>query len=174
MNLIKDLAISYIKQLSCMQPTLPTRVRILVRSPRNMTLAATGLLVRCRQHFILGTLNNRLFTGALMKLDSILKTEEGSWLPLFRGERRDMTLWFCVKCPSSQQIDHCQASPGEDRSPRKRGRVLSRTFPWSMLDNIFKQGSGMGHLPRCLSDNLCDLIAERFVYLALRRKQKFT
>jgi len=70
-----------------------------------LTQAATGPSVCCQGHLILETLNNGLFAGVLTKRDSIPKIEEENWLPLVRGERGDTTLWFCVRCPSSQQIN---------------------------------------------------------------------
>jgi len=142
-----------------------TRVRI--GSPRITTLAATGQSVCCRGQFILGRINNGLFTGVLTKPDRIPRTEEENWLPLIRGERGDTTLWFCVKCPSSQQIN---SGITWEEAREKEATFFSRTSPWSMLDNAFKQRLGTGHLTRCLSDKLCDLIAERFVYLAMRSK----
>ena len=146
-----------------MQPISSTRAHI--GSPANTTLAATGPSVCCQGHFILGTTNNRLFKGVLTKPDRIPKTEEENWLPLIRGERGDTTLWFCVKCPSTQQIN---SGITWEEARDKENVFFSRTSPWSMLDNAFKQRLGTGYLTRCLSDKLCDLIAERFVYLAMR------
>ena len=189
MNLIKNLAISYIEKPSCiilltvacesmfyfvirlpfnrgMQPISSTRVRI--GSPRNTTLAATEPSVCCWGHFPLGTINNGLFIGVLTKPDRIPKTEEESWLPLIRGERGDTTLWFCVKCPSTQQIN---SGITWEEAREREAAFFSRTSPWSILDNAFKQRLGTGQLTRCLSDKLCDLIAERFVCLAMRRNK---
>lgn len=189
MNLIKNLAISYIEKPSCiilltvacesmscfihslsfnqaMQPISSTRVR--TGSPRNTTLAAIGQSVCCRGQFICGTIDNGLFTGVLTKPDRIPKTEEENWLPLIRGERGDTTLWFCVKCPSSHQIT---SGIAWEEAREKEVAFFSRTSPWSTLDNAFKQRLGTGHLTRCLSDKLCDLIAERFVYLTVRRSK---
>jgi hypothetical protein len=150
-----------------MQPISSTRVRI--GSLRNMTLAATGPSVCYQGHFILGTINNGLSTGVLTKPDRIPKTEEEHWLPLIRGERGDTTLWFCVKCPSTQQIG---SGITWEEAREKESAFFSRTSPWSMLDNAFKQRLGTGHLTRCLSDKLCDLIAERFVYLGMWCRNK--
>ena len=135
-----------------------------------MTPAATGPSVCCQGHFILGPINDGLFTGVLTKPDRIPKTEEESWLPLIRGEQGDTTLWFCVKCPSTQQIN--SGVTWED-AREKETAFFSRTSPWSMLDNAFKQRLGTGHLTRCLSDKLCDLIAERFVCLTLHRNKVY-
>jgi len=151
-----------------MQPISSTRVRI--GSPRNMTLVATGPSVCCQGHLILGTIYNGLFTGVLTKPDRIPKAEEENWLPLVRGERGDTTLWFCVKCPSTQQIN---SGITWEEAREREAAFFSRTSPWSMLDNAFKQRLGTGHLTRCLSDKLCDLIAERSVYLAMRRKNGY-
>jgi hypothetical protein len=147
-----------------MQPISSTRVRI--GSPSNTTLAATGQSVCCPGQSIQGTINNGLFTGVLTKPDRIPRTEEENWLPLIRGERGDTTLWFCVKCPSSQQIN---SGITWEEARDKEAIFFSRTSPWTTLDNAFKQRLGTGHLTRCLSEKLCDLIAQRFVYLAMRR-----
>jgi hypothetical protein len=185
MNLIKDLAISYIKKPSCiilltvacesmsffryeispsdlgLQPTLSTRVH--TGWPRNMILVAVGPSVCWQGHLTCGTFSNGLFTGVLTKPDRIPKSEEENWLPLIRGERGD-TLWFCVKCPSTDQIN---TGITWEEAREKEAKFFSRGVPWSSLDKAFKERLGTGHLTRCLSDKLCDLIEERFVYLVI-------
>ena len=185
MNLIKELAVSYIKKPSCiilltvacesmfclryetspsdqrLQPTLSTRVH--TGLPGNTILMVIGRSVRWQGHLVWGTFNNGVLTGVLTKPDRIPKTEEENWLPLVRGERGD-TLWFCVKCPSTDQIN---SGITWEEAREKEAKFFSRTAPWSSLDETFKQRLGTGHLTRCLSDKLCDLIAERFVYLVM-------
>jgi hypothetical protein len=150
-----------------MQPTLSTRVRIGL--PGNTILVAIGLSV-CRQgHLACGTMNDGLLTGVLTKPDRIPKTEEENWLPYIRGERGDTTLWFCVKCPSSQQIG---SGITWEEAREKEAAFFSRVAPWSTLDKAFRQKLGTSNLTRCLSDKLCDLIADRFVYLLMYCQDK--
>jgi hypothetical protein len=124
---------------------------------------ALGPSVRWQGHLAWGTFNNSSLTGVLTKPDRIPKTEEENWLPLIRGERGD-TMWFCVKCPSSDQITSGITWEG---ARDKEAKFFSRTVPWSSVDKAFRSRLGTGHLTRCLSDKLCDLIAERFVHLVV-------
>ena len=185
MKLIKDLAISYIEKPSCiilltvacesmsyfgdeispsdqeLQPT--SSIRVHTGSPKNTILVAIGPSVRWQVQLAWVMFNNGISTGVLTKPDRIPKTEEENWLPLIRGERGD-TLWFCVKCPSTDQIN---SGISWEEAREKEAKFFSRTVPWSSLDKAFRQKLGTGHLTRCLSEMLCDLIAERFVYLIM-------
>ena len=107
--------------------------------------------------------NNKrwLFTGVLTKPDRIPATEEDNWLPYIRGKREDPTMWFCVKCPDSEAIK--SGITWED-ARRDESLWFSRKDPWATLEEGFRKRLGTENLTRCLSDKLCDLIAERFVY----------
>jgi hypothetical protein len=140
------------------QPTLSTRGRI-------VWLGSTILLVTersvCCQEFFLKNNKRWLFTGVLTKPDRIPATEEDNWVPYIRGEREDTTMWFCVKCPNSEAI---KLGVTWEEARRDESLWFSRKVPWATLEEAYRQRLGTANLTRCLSDKLCDLIAERFVY----------
>jgi Dynamin central region len=97
----------------------------------------------------------------LTKPDRIPPTEEEIWLPFIRGERED-TSWFCVKCPNSQAIN--EGITWEDARAAE-STFFSSSLSWSTLEDTFRQKLGTENLTTCLSNKLCDLIADRFVYI---------
>ena len=101
------------------------------------------------------------FTGVLTKPDRIPATEEENWVPYIRGEREDTTMWFCVKCPDSEAI---KSGITWEEARRDESLWFSRKVPWASLEEGSKQRLGTENLTRCLSDKLCDLIAEWFVH----------
>lgn len=141
-----------------MQPILSTREHIVWLG--STILLATGQSVCCHGFFLK---NNKrwLFTGVLTKPDRIPTTEEDNWVPYIRGEREDTTMWFCVKCPNSEAI---KSGITWEQARQDESLWFSRKVPWATLEEGFKQRLGTANLTRCLSDKLCDLIAERFVY----------
>jgi hypothetical protein len=70
-------------------------------------------------------------------------------------------MWFCVKCPNSEAI---KSGITWEEARRDESLWFSHKVPWATLEEGFKQRLGTANLTRCLSDKLCDLIAERFVY----------
>lgn len=149
MNLIKELAISYIKKPSCI---------ILLTVACETDFVNQGAHRLAREYDPRGDRT----IGVLTKPDRIPKTEEENWLPYIRGERGDTTLWFCVKCPSSQQIG---SGITWEEAREKEAAFFSRVTPWSTLDKAFRQKLGTSNLTRCLSDKLCDLIADRLPHI---------
>ncbi|KAI0295255.1 P-loop containing nucleoside triphosphate hydrolase protein [Russula brevipes] len=145
MQLIRDLAISYMKRPSCI---------IL------LTVACETDFVNQGAHRLAQEYDpsGERTIGVLTKPDRIPPTEEENWLPLVRGEKEDTTLWFCVKCPSSQAIS--EGVTWEDARGAE-SRFFSHTHPWSTLEGESKGRLGTGNLTRHLSEKLCDLIAER-------------
>ncbi len=73
-------------------------------------------------------------------------------------------MWFCVKCPNSEAI---QLGITWEEARHGESSWFSHKVPWATLEDRFKQRLGTANLTRCLSDKLCDLIAERFVYFSL-------
>jgi hypothetical protein len=125
-----------------------------------MILLVTERSVCCQGCFLKNN-KRRLFTGVLTKPDRIPATEEDNWVPYIRGEREDTTMWFCVKCPDSGAI---KSGITWEEARRDESLWFSRKVPWATLEEGFRQRLGTANLTRCLSDKLCDLIAERFVY----------
>ena len=126
-----------------------------------MILLVTERLVCCQGCFLK---NNKqwFFTGVLTKPDRIPATEEENWLPYIRGEQKvDTTKWFCVKCPDSETL---KSGITWEVARQEELSWFSNKAPWSTLEDSFRQRLGTGNLTRCLSEKLCDLIAERFVY----------
>lgn len=70
-------------------------------------------------------------------------------------------MWFCVKCPNSEAI---KLGITWEEARRDESSWFSHKVPWATLEERFKQRLGTANLTRCLSDKLCDLIAERWVY----------
>jgi hypothetical protein len=112
--------------------------------------------------------NSGLCSGVLTKSDRIPPTEEENWLPFIRGERKDTTSWFCVKCPNTQAIN---SGVTWERAREDESAFFSQTAPWSTLNSESKQRLGTGNLTRHLSEKLCDLIAERSVFSRLPPKE---
>ena len=141
-----------------MQPTLSTREHI-------DWLGSTILLVTersvCYRGFFLKNNKRWFFTGVLTKPDRIPATEEDNWVPYIRGAREDTTMWFCVKCPSSEAI---RKGITWEEARRNESLWFSRKDPWATLEEGLRERLGTPNLTRCLSDKLCDLIADRFVY----------
>jgi hypothetical protein len=73
-------------------------------------------------------------------------------------------MWFCVKCPNSEAI---QSGITWEEARQYESLWFSNKTPWSTLEELFKQRLGTANLTHCLSDKLCDLIAERFVYILM-------
>lgn len=78
-------------------------------------------------------------------------------------------MWFCVKCPGTQEINK---GITWEEAREEESRFFSHNAAWSMLEEASKQRLGTGHLTRCLSDKLCELIAKRFVCLFMCRQHK--
>jgi hypothetical protein len=70
-------------------------------------------------------------------------------------------MWFCVKCPDSEAI---KSGITWEKARQEESLWFSNKAPWSTLEGSFRERLGAANLTRCLSDKLCDLIAERFVY----------
>jgi hypothetical protein len=70
-------------------------------------------------------------------------------------------MWFCVKCPDSKTIE---SGITWEQARQEESSWFANKAPWSTLKESFRQRLGAANLTRCLSDKLCDLIAERFVY----------
>ncbi|KAH9965456.1 P-loop containing nucleoside triphosphate hydrolase protein [Russula dissimulans] len=146
MNLIRDLAISYMQRPSCI---------IL------LTVACETDFVNQGAHTLAKEYDPRgeRTIGVLTKPDRIPPTEEENWLPYIRGEKEDTTPWFCVKCPGTQQIN---SGITWEEARRVESEFFSGTVPWSMLSGESKHRLGTGNLTRHLSDKLYELLAEQF------------
>ncbi|KAI0002262.1 P-loop containing nucleoside triphosphate hydrolase protein [Russula compacta] len=144
-KLIRDLAMSYIEKPSCI---------ILLTVACETDFVNQGAHRLAKEYDPQGERT----IGVLTKPDRIPPTEEENWLPYIRGEREDTTMWFCVKCPNTQAINE---GITWEEAREEESRFFSHNAAWSTLEEGFKQRLGTGHLTRCLSDKLCELIAER-------------
>ncbi|KAI9508380.1 P-loop containing nucleoside triphosphate hydrolase protein [Russula earlei] len=144
-NLIRDLAISYIRRPSCI---------IL------LTVACETDFVNQGAHRLAKEYDphGERTIGVLTKPDRIPATEEENWLPYIRGEQDDTTSWFCVKCPNTQEIK--SGITWED-ARKAESKFFSKKAPWSTLSEESKERLGTGNLTRHLSEKLYDLLAER-------------
>jgi hypothetical protein len=79
-------------------------------------------------------------------------------------------MWFCVKCPDSEAI---QSGITWEKAREEESSWFSNKTPWSTLEGPSRDRLGAENLTRCLSDKLCELIADRFVYLPSAHKPTF-
>lgn len=151
MELIKNLAISYIQKPSCI---------ILLTVACETDFVNQGAHRLAQEYDPHGDRT----VGVLTKPDRIPATEEENWLPYIRGEKEDtaMTMWFCVKCPDSEAIDSGITWEG---ARQEESLWFLNKAPWSTLEESFRQKLGRANLTRCLSDKLCELIAKRLPYI---------
>ncbi|KAH9976107.1 P-loop containing nucleoside triphosphate hydrolase protein [Lactifluus volemus] len=145
MELIRNLAVSYIQKPSCI---------IL------LTVACETDFVNQGAHRLAKEFDpdGDRTIGVLTKPDRIPPTEEENWLPFIRGEREDTTSWFCVKCPNTQAIN--EGITWEDARAAE-STFFSSSLSWSTLEDAFRQKLGTENLTTSLSNKLCDLIADR-------------
>ncbi|KAI0250048.1 P-loop containing nucleoside triphosphate hydrolase protein [Lactifluus subvellereus] len=143
MELIRNLAVSYIQQPSCI---------ILLTVACETDFVNQGAHLLAREH----DPSSDRTVGVLTKPDRIPATEEENWLRLIRGERDDTT-WFCVKCPNSQAI---KSDITWEQARASESTFFYSTPPWSTED-AFRQKLGTANLTAYLSDKLCNMIGKR-------------
>ncbi|KAG5651890.1 hypothetical protein H0H81_007047 [Sphagnurus paluster] len=97
--------------------------------------------------------------SVLTKPDRIPTGEEPNWISLIRNEKEPLENgWYCVKQPSSAQINAGITWAGARKSETE---FFASTASWSELDSIYHKYLGTGNLVERLSTILSDLISKR-------------
>ncbi|TFY77283.1 hypothetical protein EWM64_g6731 [Hericium alpestre] len=144
-QLIRELAISYITKPSCI--ILET-----VACETDLeNQAAHGLASQYDP-------NHTRTIGVLTKPDRIGPGDENNWLPTVKGMRDDGIRWFCVKNPDTQAL---LAGISWEGARAAEMDFFENHAPWSDLEFIHRQSLGTAQLTEHLSNKLADLIARR-------------
>ncbi|KAG6846291.1 hypothetical protein H0H93_014836, partial [Arthromyces matolae] len=103
--------------------------------------------------------HSRSSPGVLTKPDRIPTGEEPNWLGILRNEKEYLENgWFCVKQPSSAQINAGMTWEGARKA---EDEYFASTAVWSGLDELYQKYLRTGNLVERLSHILSDLISKR-------------
>ncbi|KAG5634396.1 hypothetical protein H0H81_002114 [Sphagnurus paluster] len=145
-DLVKELVASYIKRPSCIiLLTVACETDFQNQGAQEM---AKTYDPQCKRTI-----------GVLTKPDRIPTGEEPNWISLIRNEKEALDNgWYCVKQPSSAQINAGMTWAGA----RKSEDVFFASTPaWSELDSMYQKYLRTGNLVERLSIILSDLISKR-------------
>ncbi|KAG6828831.1 hypothetical protein H0H87_000659 [Tephrocybe sp. NHM501043] len=145
-DLVKGLVATYIKRPSCI---------ILLTVACETDFQNQGAQEMAKQYDPEG----KRTVGVLTKPDRIPTGEEPNWISILRNEKEPLENgWYCVKQPSSSQIN---AGMTWDDARKSEQEFFDSAAAWSELDSIYKKYLRTGNLVERLSSILSDLIAKR-------------
>ncbi|KAA1470471.1 hypothetical protein DENSPDRAFT_774675 [Dentipellis sp. KUC8613] len=144
-ELIRQLAISYIRKESCI-------VLLTVACEIDLENQAAYGLAR---HY---DPSHTRTVGVLTKPDRIEPGNERNWLPVIRGERSEEISWFCVKNPNTEMLN---AGITWEAARKDEADFFAQSSPWAALGLVHQQRLGTDKLTHKLSDKLAELIARR-------------
>ncbi|KAA1470485.1 hypothetical protein DENSPDRAFT_923392 [Dentipellis sp. KUC8613] len=154
-ELIRELAISYIRKPSCI-------ILLTVACETDLeNQAAYGLASQYDP-------THARTVGVLTKPDRIEPGNEQNWLPVIRGERSEAIAWFCVKNPTTEMLN---AGITWDAARAHEAAFFAQTMPWAALGAAHRRRLGTGKLTARLSDVLAELIARRLPELRRELEQ---
>ncbi|TFY58340.1 hypothetical protein EVG20_g8188 [Dentipellis fragilis] len=144
-ELIRELAISYIRKPSCI-------ILLTVACETDLeNQAAYGLASQYDP-------SHARTVGVLTKPDRIEPGNEQNWLPVIRGERSESIYWFCVKNPTTEMLN---AGITWEAARAHEAAFFAQEMPWAGLGAVHKRRLGTDKLTARLSEMLAELIAKR-------------